>query len=62
MYAAPTAHPQPPYQQPYQSGYAQPQYPVVAAYSQPPHQPAPTTVAYGAPQYQQPYAALPQNG
>ncbi|KAG9776714.1 hypothetical protein KCU75_g6325, partial [Aureobasidium melanogenum] len=62
MYTAPTAQPQPPFQQPYQNGYVQPQYPAVAGYAQPPYQPAPTPVAYGAQQYQQSYATPSQNG
>ncbi|KAG9974103.1 hypothetical protein KCU78_g23007, partial [Aureobasidium melanogenum] len=62
MYTAPTAQPQPPFQQPYQSGYVQPQYPAVVGYPQPPYQPAPTPVAYGAQQYQQAFAAPSQNG
>ncbi|KAI4721082.1 hypothetical protein E4T48_02697 [Aureobasidium sp. EXF-10727] len=62
MYTAPTAQPHPPFQQPYQNAYGQPQYPAVAGYSQTTYQPAPTPVAYGAQQYQQPYAAPTQNG
>ncbi|KAH0370683.1 hypothetical protein KCU65_g2367, partial [Aureobasidium melanogenum] len=62
MYTAPTAQPQPAFQQPYQNGYVQPQYPAVVAYPQAPYQPAPTPVAYGAQQYQQSYAAPSQNG